>query len=761
MAFKNILMLAIMLFAFTYVNAQESSPKGSVSGKVLSKTSQKPMSGVTVRVVGTSLGAISRGDGSYRIDNIPVGIYSVQFSIIGYETYVAANTPIVSGKSVSLDVELVETVIRLEGAEVRSSYFIKQAETVTSTQTLNAEDIRRAPGVQEDVVRATALLPGVAVTSAGRNDLIVRGGAPFENLFVVDNIEVPNINHFGSQGSSGGPLSIVNIDFVREVSFSAGAFGSKYGDKTSSITNITLRNGNKDQFGGKATLSATGFGLNLEGPTGGDGSFLFSVRRSYLDLIFNAAGFSFIPEYWDFHGKVNYQLNDNNILNFLVIGALGTVKLNNDDADSKFDNSRVAAPNQDQYFSGITWKHLFSNGFASITLGETMTVYSTFQNDSNLVEVLRNESKEAETSLRSDFEFTFGKTQLMFGNQIKMATSLDYRLLVDGAYRKDDLGTPQNLDIDTSFTAYKNATYASVTSAFGRLKLTAGARLDYANYINEKWHVSPRASAIYQINEISAVSLSGGMYFQSPSYIWLMGDPNNSKLKPIRADQIVLAYDHTPLADVKVQVEVYYKQYSNYPSRVWRPYSVLSPSGFDDISSDIPFGIEPLSSTGKGFSRGFEIFVQKKLSEIPLYGLMSFTFSDTQFESLEGGYRPSAFDSRIIFNLALGYRFNEKWEVSSKFRLSTGAPTTPYLPSGDRNWEKYNEGERLPLFHALDFRVDRRWNFMKYTLVTYLDIQNLYARENVSGVKWNPRTQDIEYQTSIGVLPSIGVSFEF
>lgn len=754
--------ILIILCFFPFIINSQDKPTGSLAGRVLSKMNEKPLVGVTVRVLGTNLGTFTRANGTFRIDNIPPGVYAIQFTYVGYETYVNANTNIPSGKTVTLDIYLTESVIRLEGAEVRSSYFIKKSETVTSTQTLNSEDIRRAPGVQEDVLRATQLLPGVAVTSAGRNDLIVRGGAPFENLYVVDNIEVPNINHFGSQGTGGGPLSIVNIDFVREVSFSAGAFGAKYGDKLSSITNISLRNGNEEQFGGKATLSATGFGLNLEGPINSDGSFLFSARRSYLDLIFEAAGFGFIPEYWDFHAKFNQRLNSSNTLTFLTIGAIGSVKLNNDDEDKRFDNSRVAVPNQKQYFSGLTWKHLFENGFTTVTLGQTFTDYSTFQNDSNLVKILKNDSREAETSLRTDVDIMLGKTsQLTFGNQLKWATRLQYDLFIAGFFRTDENGVPQILSVDTNFRTYKNATYFSLTQGVKNFKFTLGGRLDYISYVKDKWLFSPRFSFLYQINDVSAISLSGGQYYQSPSKIWLIGAPTNNSLKAIRAEQLVLAYDHTPLEDVKVQVEVYHKWYSNYPARLWRPFSVLAPTGFDDASNDIPFGLEPIASKGKGYSRGFEIFVQKKLSEIPLYGLMSFTLSESKFKSLKGGYRPSTYDSRMIFNLAAGYRFDQEWEVSSKFRIASGQPTTPFLANGQRDWENYNLGKRLPTFHALDLRIDKRWNFTRYTLITYLDIQNLYGRKNVSNYRWNPRTQSIDYGRSIGVLPSIGVSFEF
>ncbi len=755
-----ILVINILLIQFINVKAQD---KGTIIGKVISANNQKVLQGITVRVEGTTLGAITNNEGKFSISNLPIGEYAVKFSSIGYATYVRPNVMVSSVKPAQLEIELTEKETQLGTAIVRGSYFQKNVDAISSSQILSSEEIRRTPGAQEDVVRATALLPGVAVTQAGRNDLIVRGGAPYENLFIVDNIEVPNINHFGTQGSSGGPLSIVNIDFVKNVTFAAGAFGAKYGDKTSSMTNIQLRNGNEDKFGGKVVLSATGFGVNLEGPIYDGSSFLFSARRSYLDFIFKAAGFGFIPEYWDFQGKANFKINDNNNITFLAIGALGTVKLNNEDADKRYDNSRVAVPNQDQYFSGITWKSIMDQGYLTVTLGETYTKYSTFQNDSTNPpqKIFYNNSTEAETGLRTDLDLQLSKNlELTVGNQLKWATRLEYDILIPGSIRKDNFGVEQPYSADTNFRAYKNATYASLTNDFGKLKLTAGARAEYFNFMQTKWYFSPRASALYQLNEISAFTASIGRYFQSPSYIWLIGAVNQN-LKPIQSDQFVIGYDHTPMEDLKVSLEVFYKTYNNYPARIYRPQAVLAPSGFEDVSSDIPFGLEPISSTGTGFARGAELFIQKKLSEIPLYGLFSLTVSESKFKSIDGIERPGAYDTRFIMNLALGYRIDENWELSSKFRMATGQPTSPFLPTGQKDYSQYNEGDRLPLFHALDFRVDKRWAFNNFFLVTYIDIQNIYGKQNVQGYRWDYQNNKIEASKSIGILPSIGISFEF
>jgi hypothetical protein len=735
---------------------------GIIEGKIVDKKSGQPIPGAVVKVMGTEIGAIANSKGEYRIKNLPTGIYTLQFSTIGFEILTEANISVTNARPTIINEEMIETVIQGKEIQVTSSYFNKNVENSPSTQSLNSQDIRRAPGVQEDVIRATQLLPGVGISSAGRNDLVVRGGAPFENLFIVDNIEVPNINHFGSQGSTGGPLSLINIDFIKNVEFSSGAFAANYGDKTSSVTKITLRNGNDAMFGGQANLSATGFGLNFEGPISSKGSYWFSARRSYLDFIFKLAGLAFIPQYWDFAEKVNYQIDENNTLDFLTIGALDNVQLDNSSSSDLYSNSRVAIPNLKQYFSGLTWKHFYKEGYSNLTLGETFSLFNTFQNDSLGVRVFNNDSKEAETSLKYDYFWQLSKTSnLSFGSQLKYATSLKYNITIPGNLRTNFAGQFEPLNIDTSYHALKSGTYITFSQDIERFSYTIGGRFDYYNFINKKLYFSPRASINYQISELTNLGLSAGTFYESPSYIWMIGDPQNSNLNAFQANQVVFSYIYNPRNDTKIQLEFYQKWYKDYPARIFRPYAVLSPSGFDDLTSDIPFGLEPLSSSGIGYSHGIELFIQKKYSEIPIYGLMSLTISDTKFKSLLGGYIEGAYNTPIIFNLSAGYRISNLWEVSGKFRYASGLPTTPYLQTGQIDLTKYNQGERLPAFHSLDLRVDKRWVLSNLSLITYIDVQNVYGRLNVSGVRWNYETNKPEYLQSIGVLPSIGINFEF
>lgn len=775
------LVSALFMLLFQHATSQvaDSSadvPKGTISGKVIDAVSQAPIGGATISVVSTKKGAISKTDGRFVIANVPAGVVTLRVTSIGYATALVNDVVVSPGKPVTVTVEMTELAVNAKEAVVTEDAFRTDVQTITSTQALSAEEVRRAPGVQEDVVRAVALLPGVAVTQAGRNDLAVRGGAPFENLFLVDNIEVPNINHFGTQGSSGGPLSIINIDFVRNVSLSTGGFGPRYGDRLSSVTNIQLRDGNDQKLSGEVNLSATGFGIIGEGPIGQKGSWMVSARRSYLDLIFKLAGFGFIPEYYDMTAKASYNLDQQNSLSFLFIGALGSVKFNNDSADKRYSNSRVTAPSQNQYFSGITWRNLFDHGYLTVTLGRTFTQYRTTQQDSLENIIFKTYSNEGENSLRADVTLLPSPSlEITAGSLTKYGSQLTYDIVVPGYARLDQNGVQRPLTVDTAFQAFRTALYGQAAWQFAEAwKVMLGGRMDYYPYLATTTVFSPRASLSYALTQTATLSVSGGRYYQAPQYIWLVGDASNTKtLSPMHTDQVILSYQWIATPEFKVQVEGYYKSYNGYPVRTFRPQAVLAPSGFDDIYTDIPFGLEPLTNTGTGTAYGVEFFLQKKLAPgSPYYGLMSISFNRTNFIAADGKRRLGAFDTPIIGTIAVGYRPTSLWELSSKLRLSQGLPTTPYIttaadaaatnfPIGSLDFRSYNEGPRLPFFYALDVRVDKRWYFEGWQLITYIDVQNVTGRKNVSAYKWNQQTQQVEAQQSIGVLPSIGVNIEF
>jgi len=757
---KKILLLAIIVFTNLTLGQNLT---GSIYGRVIDFVSKQPIPFANVLVLETNFGAASDLNGYFKIENIPVNTYQVRASVIGYSSQTKTDVVIQTAKPTEVNFELTSQAIELEGVTVTSDYFRKDPLEVNSIRNFSYEEIRRSPGGFEDVVRALSILPGVAQADAGRNDLIVRGGAPSENLYLINGIEVPNINHFGTQGATGGPLSYINLDFVRETSFSTGGFSALYGDKLSSVLNINLRDGREDRIGGKGTISASQFGLNLEGPITQSSNFIFSARRSYLDFIFKAADFAFVPEYYDVLLKADFNPHSKDQFGFLFISAFDNVKFFNDDADQRFDNSRVLGTDQVQYVAGFTYRRLFENGFFNIALSRNYVDYDSRQSDSLLNPIFTNKAKEEENSLRADLVFKLSKTsEINFGGTAKLIESDNDILFPVFVTSFGDSLPVTSLKTENTYTKFGVYTNHN-TLLFNRLTTNIGVRSDIFSALNKKVYFSPRLSLSYALTDLTNLNFSSGIYHQSPSYIWLEAFESNKDLEMIKVNQFVLGFDHRLTADALLKVEAFYKDYNNYPTSTVRPYLVLANTGAGFSGSDdnySAFGLEPLVDAGFGKARGVELSIQKKLSDIPYYGIFSFTYSKSDYTSLDGIERSGSYDQNWIINLSGGYKFDEFWEVSSKFRFASGKPYTPFNADGTQNIADYNT-RRLKSTHSLDIRVDKRWYFSGWTLITYLDIQNIYNQNNQSGIRWDPREMRTDESSSIGILPSIGISAEF
>jgi hypothetical protein len=762
---KKILIALIIVSTFSISQTAPSQRlTGSIDGTVVNKTTKEAMIGANVQIVGTTTGASTDINGKFSFSNIPVGTYIIRASAIGFEPHTYTDIVVASGKQTRVNIDLLESILEFEGVTVTGEFFQRSPDAPISVQTLGAEEIRRLPGGLEDVVRAISILPGVAQVQNGRNDLIVRGGAPSENLFVIDNIEVANINHFGTQGASGGPLSFINLDFVNETTFKTGGFGAKYGDKLSSVLTIDLKEGRNDRFGGKATISASQFGLNLEGPIEEKGSFLFSARRSYLDFIFKAAGFGFVPEYWDFLGKASYNITPKDRVNILGILALDNVKLFNDTEEKRFTNSRILASDQTQFIGGVSWQHLLQKGFTTVTLSQTYVGYNFNQNDSVLNPIFKSASDELETTLRADAVLQLSRTSEVSFGALGKYVNFNSNIILPIPFWTN-FGQQLNVNASLDTVAVKSAGYVQWTQALAHnVRITVGGRLDYFNLINDNLAFSPRFSVSYAPSPVWTFTTSIGQYHQAPSYIWLVANPVNRNLKYVAVDQYVAGIEYLFRSDVKVSLEGYIKNYSDYPTSVLRPYLVLANTGAGFGGSQdgyASFGLDPLISNGSGVSRGLELFMQKKLSEVPCYGIVSMSWNESQFSALDGVSRPGAFDQRWIINFGGGYILNEAWEFSAKVRFATGRPYTPYNPDGTQNTALYN-ATRIGANHSMDVRVDRRWNFERWNLITYIDIQNIYNRKAVDVPIFDERTKAVkQVSNSIGILPSIGISAEF
>jgi hypothetical protein len=462
-------------------------------------------------------------------------------------------------------------------------------------------------------------------------------------------------------------------------------------------------------------------------------------------------------------GKYVYEFDPQNKLTGLFIGALDRVKFNNKTSEDRYDNSRILGSDQNQYVGGITFRHLFTRGFFDITASRNFIDYNSSQKDTLQNPIFLNQSQEAENELKVEGIYKmYASTELNFGASAKL---INFNADIKLPFFKTTFGEILNI---TSLSAQKNfSKYSAFLQYAGtvsdRYQYSLGVRGDYFTQVENKFTVSPRFSSSYMIDPLSHLSFSMGVYFQSPSYIWLVADPSNSNLRSVRVNQYVFGYDRVLREDTQVKVEAFYKQYSNYPASVLRPYVVLANTGagFNGSSDNFSsFGLEPLVSKGQGSSRGVELSLRKKSSELPYYGIISATISRASFTALDGIQHPGTYDQSFILNISGGYIFNKEWEASFKFRLATGNPYTPFNQDGTQDVAMYN-ARRFKALHALDIRVDKRWNFENMALITYLDVQNVYNNKNSNTVTYNYYKKKIEYGASIGLLPSIGVSLEF
>jgi hypothetical protein len=317
----------------TSVTADEG-PLGIIKGKVIDKETKTPIPGASVLIFGTRTGTNSDSDGNFTIRNVPIGDYTLHFNCIGYEPLAKTDIIVKPQRLTFVQASLKVSPVILNDVVVSGGYFVQQENAPTSAVNFSAEEIRRAPGSAGDVSRILMTLPSVAKLNDSYNSLIVRGGSPNENGFFVDNIEIPNINHYPTQGSSGGPIGLINVDFIEDADFSSGGFSSAYGDRLSSIMNLTFREGNRDEFDGQLDLAFAGLGFTGEGPIAdGKASWLFSARRSYLDMLVDAIGTGVAPEYSDYQGKLVYDPSPHHKLT--VLGVLGVDYISFDKNDSE------------------------------------------------------------------------------------------------------------------------------------------------------------------------------------------------------------------------------------------------------------------------------------------------------------------------------------------------------------------------------------------------------------------------------------------
>ena len=789
-------LLSLLLFCNITISFLLAQPVHQVKGTVIDKSSRQPLEFINVMIVGLNKGGVTNAEGKFSIGQVPPGIYRLQAPVIGYKT---VTTPeyILSTRDLHIQIEMEENQTELEGVTVTASPFRRDIESPVSLRIIGLQEIEKSPGANRDISRIVQSYPGVAFSPIGyRNDLIVRGGSPSENRFYLDGVEIPNINHFSTQGASGGPVGILNADLIREVNFYTGAFPTDKGNALSSVLDFKLRDGDMERNSLKATLGASEVSLASNGHLGKKTSYLVSVRQSYLQFLFDMLGLPFLPTFTDAQFKLKTRFDARNELTVLGLGGIDKMKLNTkaDDEDNEYILSYLPKIQQETFTLGAVYRHYAGAHVQSVVashsyLNNRNTKYQ--QNDESDPEhlMLRLRSTEQNTQLRLENSSSFRNWKVTVG------TSLDYSQYSNTTFQKVYTDRAQTFDYHTYLGIMRWGLFGTVnyTSIDERFTASLGLRADANNYSaamkDLSDQLSPRLSLSYQLTEHWSLSGNAGLYYQLPPYTAL-GFKNNNGLY---ANKYALRYMQVSQGSVglnwrkgdtfEVSVEGFYKDYDKIPLSVADGIPLTCKGNDYGV-----IGNELLTSTAQGRSYGAELLL-KWLVAKKLNLASSFTLFKSEYRTdKESEYIASAWDNRFIFNLRGTYNLPRHWSVGMKVSCIGGAPYTPY--DADKSslvtawnaqgkpyydYTRYNE-ERLPAFTQVDIRIDKTFYLKRCMLGFYIDLQNIAGSKlkqadvlMSTGVIKNPDAPIAEQryvmkslkQESGTLLPTLGITFEY
>ena len=789
-------LLSLLLFCNITISFLLAQPVHQVKGTVIDKSNRQPLEFINVMIVGLNKGGVTNAEGKFSIGQVPPGIYRLQASAIGYKT---VTTPeyILSTRDLHIQIEMEENQTELEGVTVTASPFRRDIESPVSLRIIGLQEIEKSPGANRDISRIVQSYPGVAFSPIGyRNDLIVRGGSPSENRFYLDGVEIPNINHFSTQGASGGPVGILNADLIREVNFYTGAFPTDKGNALSSVLDFKLRDGDMERNSLKATLGASEVSLASNGHLGKKTSYLVSVRQSYLQFLFDMLGLPFLPTFTDAQFKLKTRFDARNELTVLGLGGIDKMKLNTkaDDEDNEYILSYLPKIQQETFTLGAVYRHYAGAHVQSVVashsyLNNRNTKYQ--QNDESDPDhlMLRLRSTEQNTQLRLENSSSFRNWKVTVG------TSLDYSQYSNTTFQKVYTDHAQTFDYHTYLGIMRWGLFGTVnyTSIDERFTASLGLRADANNYSaamkDLSDQLSPRLSLSYQLTEHWSLSGNAGLYYQLPPYTAL-GFKNNNGLY---ANKYALRYMQVSQGSVglnwrkgdtfEVSVEGFYKDYDKIPLSVADGIPLTCKGNDYGV-----IGNELLTSTAQGRSYGAELLL-KWLVAKKLNLASSFTLFKSEYRTdKESEYIASAWDNRFIFNLRGTYNLPRHWSVGMKVSCIGGAPYTPY--NADKSslvtawnaqgkpyydYTRYNE-ERLSAFTQVDIRIDKTFYLKRCMLGFYIDLQNIAGSKlkqadvlMSTGVIKNPDAPIAEQryvmkslkQESGTLLPTLGITFEY
>lgn len=785
----------VLVGCMQFMQAQKSY---SIKGIVKEATSGEPIPYATVIIWNTTHGTATDSIGNFEITGVAPGSYRLQASFLGYKPTVTAEFRL-ANKDIFFPIELEPSSENLQEVSVVASPFRKTAESPLGLRVIGFKEIEKSAGGNRDISRVVQSFPGVASTAAFRNDLMVRGGGPSENRFFLDGVEIPNINHFSTQGASGGPVGIINPDFIREVNFYSAAFPAARGNALSSVLDFKLQDGNKEKFSLRGVVGASDVGLSANGPMGDKTTYQVSVRRSYLQFLFDMIGLPFLPTFTDAQFKIKHTFNKKNELTFLGLGAIDDMKLNTGMKDMSEKNQYILAylpvVKQKTYTLGAVYKHYSGKHIYSLIISRSQMNNKNIKyrdNDESMPEnlTLNYRSDEIENKLRSENIFRLPYIQLQVGGNI------DYSEYTNKTFQKLFTTVPREINYQTDLGIWKWGLYATAIYESDNERFTAslGLRTDANNYSSQMNNMldqlSPRLSLSYRLIEDVYLNANIGRYYELPPYTVMGFKDNNGNyvnkandLQYIRSDQAGLGLEYRPSSFLKFTAEGFYKHYNQYPMSVIDSIPLASKGTDYGV-----LGNEAVTSTATGRAYGLEL-MGRWYNYKGLTFIASYTFVRSEYKDGRntGRYLPSAWDNKHLFTFSGTYSLPHNWDVGAKFRIVGGAPYTPYdvekssyVEAWDASGSLYYDysrfnSERLKAFTQLDLRIDKTFYFKNIMLGLYIDLQNVfntkYKEQDVyikTGKIINPEApreqqryelKPVERMTGT-LLPGIGIMIE-
>ena len=764
------------------VKAQVNS--STIKGMIIDQESGSPIAGATILLLtpGTKKGAISNEAGTFRIEEVPVGRHTIRITMSGYTSQEKGNLQLVSGKELDIEVGLEEVMTTLEDVVITDEISRKtpanQMQTVSS-RTFSIEEAGRYSGALQDPARMAQNFAGVSGASDDRNDIIIRGNSPTGLLWRLEGIDIPSPNHFSSLGSTGGPVSMLNINNLKNSDFTTGAFAPEYGNALSGVFDLKLRKGNSDKREYLAQVGFNGFEVGIEGPfvKGKNASYLGNYRYSTLGLIgalgINLGTGAAIPQFQDLTYKIHLPTRKAGTFNFFGIGGLSYIELKADPDDK--DNLYTAQSQNINFRSNtgiVGMSHTYF--FDTKTSSKLVLAYSGTQSATDVDSI--------DVNTGSTFDFFGSKNQ-------KIRLSANYKIKRKFNARNTAavglIADQYALDVQDSVFDFSNSNWRRSASFQGNLtmlqayiqwkhrfteslSLVSGLHSQY--YIQNGSNViEPRIGLQYRLTESHSLSFASGLHSQLqplPVYFVTTQDIEGNELLPNKALDftkslhLVLGYDFFINKNLHLKAETYFQRLFNVPiDSSASSFSMLN-AGRDFI---IP-GRSGLVNEGTGYNYGLELTMERSFAR-GYYFLTTLSLFKSRYEGSDGIERNTAFNGNYVVNALGGKEFklgkNNTFGLDTKITYAGGTRFTPVdLPASiivgseirDQNMAFQSQ---YPDYFRLDFKLTFRMNRPKWAQQFSVDLQNLTGRKNIFQYGYNPSTQRIGTVYQRGFFPDV------